>query len=65
MFSLFSVTPSKGRHVMDVCILLTVTNLGTDNSAFLKKKNRGSGEGFCLKPTDTQSPSTDFEKNCT
>lgn len=37
MFSLFSVTPSKGWHVMDVCILLTVTDLGTDSSAFLEK----------------------------
>lgn len=44
MFSLFSVTPSKGRHVMDVCILLTVTNLGTDNSAFLEKKKTGGQE---------------------
>lgn len=46
MFSLFSVTPSKGRHVMDVCILLTVTNLGTDNSAFLEKKKQGVRRGF-------------------
>lgn len=46
------MNPPKGLHAVDICLLLTVTNLGTDNSAFLEK-NRGPGEGFCPKLTDT------------